>query len=258
MTSLSDMKLYCEIKGAGPALVVLHPAGLDQSFMARLVEAAAVSHRVLGVDLCGHGRSPDAPEGMTLAHQAAWVREAMHRHGMEAAGVLGLSLGGMVAQTLALDFPQSVTSLILCGCTGGFAAELQPVLRERGLAARNAGMQAVVGPTLERWFTPAFMDHLDVHAVRQRLLQDKPLNWAATWEAISGFNVLSRLAEVTVPTLVVAGDRDTATPLAATEVLASAIVGARRSILPGAPHMMQIESGDLFNQAVLQFLAEKR
>jgi len=258
MKQLADITLYCELQGAGPNLVVLHPAGLHQGFMKSLVHAATASYRVLAVDLCGHGRSPDAPQDMTLAHQALWVSEAMKRHGMEEATVLGLSLGGMVAQTLALDFPKMVKNLILCGCTGGFDSALQPILLERGLTAQRDGMQAIVAPTLQRWFTPAFMPHAEVLAVEQCLLKNHPLNWLATWRAISNFNALPRLNEIKVPTLVVAGDQDTATPLAATETLTRSISGARRAVLAGAPHMMQIESHALFNQTVLSFLNEKK
>jgi len=258
MTQLTESSLYCEIQGSGPDLVVLHPAGLDQTFMSRLIEAAASSHRVLGIDLCGHGRSPDAPEGMTLAHQAAGVSDAMKKHGVSTATVLGLSLGGMVAQMLALDFPTSVGGLILCGCTGGFDKALQPVLLERGLLAQREGMQATIEPTLQRWFTPTFLPHPDVLAVQQCLLQNKSVNWLATWRAISNFNALPRLNELKVRTLVVAGDQDAATPLAATETLTRSISGARRAVLPGAPHMMQIESHALFNQTVLSFLNEDK
>jgi 3-oxoadipate enol-lactonase len=258
MSSNSDISLYCELRGSGQDLVVLHPAGLNQTFMSRLVEAAASTHRVLGIDLCGHGHSPDAPEGMTLGHQAAWVSQAMKKHGMRSATVLGLSLGGMVAQTLALEFPSSVEGLILCGCTGGFDPALQPVLIERGLLAQREGMQAIVEPTLQRWFTPAFISDEEVFAVQQCLMQNNPANWLATWRAISNFNALHRLSEIKVPTLVVAGDQDTATPLSATKVLADSISGAKRAVLPGAPHMMQIESHALFNQAVLSFLNAKK
>jgi|LauGreDrversion4_2_1035121.scaffolds.fasta_scaffold03819_7 3-oxoadipate enol-lactonase len=258
MTRPSDVSLYCEIQGSGPDLVVLHPAGLNKTFMSRLVQTAAASHRVLGIDLCGHGRSPDAPEGMTLSSQAFWVSEAMKKHGMGAATVLGLSLGGMVAQTLALEFPASVGRLVLCGCTGGFNSDLQPLLLERGLSAQREGMQAVVGPTLQRWFSPAFLTHAEVSDVAQCLLQNKPSNWLATWRAISNFNALPRLSEIKVPTLVLAGDQDTATPLAATETLTRAISGAKRVVLQGAPHMMQIETHALFNQAVMSFLNESK
>ena len=169
--------------------------------------------------------------------------------------VLGLSLGGMVTQLLALHHPQAVAGMVLCGCTGGFAEPVRPVLRERGLAAQRSGMAAVVGSTLERWFTAQFMEDPAVDAVRERLLRNKVSNWSATWHASAGFDALPRLGEIRAPTLVLAGERDAATPPAATDALAGAIPGARRTVLAGAPHMMQIECGEAFSRAVLEFLA---
>ena len=116
-------------------------------------------------------------------------------------------------------------------------------------------MAAVIPATLERWFTPAYLEAPAVATVRDRLLRDKVANWSATWHAIAGFDALPRLSAVRVPTLVLAGERDAATPVAATEALAAAIPGARHLVLPGAPHMMQIECGEAFSSAVLRFLA---
>jgi 3-oxoadipate enol-lactonase len=249
------LALHCELTGSGPDLVLLHPAGLDARFMSALTEAAAATHRVIGIDLRGHGRSPGAPAGSTLADHAADVHAAIRAHCEGPALVAGLSLGGMVAQMLALQHPQSVRALVLCGCTGTFAEAVRPLLRERGLAAERGGMAAVVDATLERWFTPGFLADPAVAAVRERLLRDEVSNWSATWQAIAGFDALPRLGEVHVPTLVLAGERDAATPVPATEALAAAIPGARHVVLPGAPHMMQIETGTAFARAVLRFLA---
>jgi 3-oxoadipate enol-lactonase len=132
------------------------------------------------------------------------------------------------------------------------------LLRERGLAAERGGMVAVVEPTVERWFTPSFLADPAVNGVRERLLRNDPLNWSATWHAIATFDALTELGNIRTPTLVIAGERDAATPLAATAAIADAIPGARRVILPGAPHMMQIECRDAFNSAVGAFLADRR
>lgn len=247
--------LHCGIRGSGPDLVVLHPAGLDANFMSALADAAAATHRVIAVDLRGHGRSPDALEGITLEDHAADVQAAIAAHCTGPAMVVGLSLGGMVAQLLALHHPQAVRALALCGCTGGFGEQVRPLLRERGLAAQRGGMAAVAAPTLERWFTPEFMDDQAIVAVRERLLRDKVSNWSATWNAIADFDALPRLGEIRVPTLVVAGGRDAATPLAASEALAGAIPGARLQVVADAPHMMQIQCSEAFNHAILAFLA---
>ena len=246
--------LHCAVSGNGPDLVLLHPVGLDHTFWDSLAAAASRDHRVIRVDLRGHGRSAAAERGTSLEDYVDDVRAAIERHCSGAATVLGLSFGGMLAQVLALRHSDAVAALVLCGCTGGFAPELRPVLRERGLAAERDGMSAVVEATIERWFTPAFRGDPAVERVRQRLRANDASSWSAAWHAISAFDAFPRLGEVGVPTLVVAGEVDAATPLAAATRLAQSIRGARLAVLPAAPHMMHIERRDDYNAAVLEFL----
>ncbi len=250
--------LHCETQGSGPDLVLLHPAGLDHTFMKALMADASSSHRVLGVDLRGHGLSPAAHHGITLDAYVEDVYAAINRHCAGPAVVLGLSLGGMLAQLLALRYPEVVSGLVLCGCTGGFPSEVRPFLRERGLAALRDGMAAVVEPTIERWFTKSFLADSAVDDVRRRLLRNDPSNWSATWHAIATFDALPKLGEIGAPTLVIAGECDAATSLAATAAISETIHGAQQVILPGAPHMMQIECQDAFNSAVGAFLTGHR
>lgn len=250
--------LHCAVAGDGPDLVLLHPVGLDHTFWGSLAAAASRFQRVLCVDLRGHGLSPAADRSVHLEDYADDVYDAIKRHCRGAAAVLGLSFGGMLAQVLALRHPEVVAALLLCGCTGGFAAEVRPVLRERGLAAERDGMGAIVGPTIERWFSPAFRADPAVENVRERLRSDDPASWSAAWHAISTFDALPRLGEINVPTLVLAGEIDAATPCAAAAKLAEAIRGARLQVLRAAPHMMQIESRSDFNAAVIEFLGECR
>ena len=248
--------LHCVITGDGPDLVLLHPVGLDHSFWQSLTAAASRTHRVLAIDLRGHGISPAADRGTSFDDYVDDVQAAIARHGRGAATVLGLSFGGMLAQGLALRHPDTVAALVLCGCTGGFADDVRPVLRERGLAAERGGMEAIVEPTIERWFSPAFRADPEVERVRRRLRSDDIGSWSAAWHAISTFHALPRLGEIAVPTLVLAGEIDAATPLAAAARLAEAISGARLRVLPAAPHMMQIERRDDYNAGVIQFLGE--
>ena len=249
-------KLACAAQGSGPdELVLLHPVGLDHTFMVPWLEQAARGHRVIGIDLRGHGASPPASGHVPLDDYVADIHAAMAAHCAGPATVLGLSFGGMLAQLVALAQPDSVARLVLCGCPGGFAAEVRPVLRERGLAAERDGMAGVVDATIERWFTPPFRSSAPVERVRTRLLADDVASWSAAWHAISTFDALSRLRTIKVPTLVVAGECDAATPIAVATTLAQAIPEARLAVLPGAPHMMQIETRDAFNAVVGDFLA---
>ena len=169
------------------------------------------------------------------------------------AHVVGLLLGGMVAQALAIDHPDDVRSLVLSGTACTFAPSAREALAARG-AAEDGGMKAVVWPTLERWFTPGPRSSELVEQCRQRLLSDNVAGWAATWRAISDFDALPRLHEISVPTLVTTGSVDTSTPPEVARTIAKAIPGATLHIMPGAPHMAPFERPDLFEPLVLSFL----
>lgn len=253
---MTVLRLHGDAAGEGSLVVLLHPIGLDGGCWGGLPGAlVAAGHRVLRLDLAGHGQSPAVTRPRPMAAYADDVQAAIVLAGDGPAVVLGLSFGGMVAQMLAIRHPDSVAALVLCGCGGGFAEELRPILRERGLAAERGGMAAVLEPTIERWFTPAFRDDPAVAPVRARLLADDAAGWSAGWHAIADFEARPHLAQITQPTLVVGGERDAATPLAASEALARGIPGARFLALPAAPHMMQIETEAAFLPAVLGFLA---
>jgi 3-oxoadipate enol-lactonase len=118
-------------------------------------------------------------------------------------------------------------------------------------------MAAVADQTIARWFTEAFSETAAVLRVRQRLLSNDVTGWSAGWHAIAGLSATPRLGEVTAPTLAIAGEMDVATPQAVTEAtVVCAIPGARFCVLPGAPHMMQIEAEAAFTAAVKGFLME--
>jgi 3-oxoadipate enol-lactonase len=252
---VSTVVLHGTAEGSGPLVVLLHPVGLDGSFWGPLPAALAGARRVLSLDLAGHGRSPAVTRPRPIEDYADDVAAAIGRAGAGTAAVVGLSFGGMVAQVLALRHPEAVSALISCGCGGDFAEEVRPMLRERGLAAERGGMEAVLDSTIERWFTPAFRDDPAVDRVRQQLLANNVAGWSAGWHAIAGLSATPHLGRIAVPTLVIAGERDVAAPPAVSEAtVARPIPGARFAVLPGAPHMMQVECPDAYTQAVAGFL----
>lgn len=253
---METVNLHGIVEGAGDEeLVLLHPIGLNNSFWGALPSMLGRGRRILRLDLRGFGGSPMGAGAAPIEAYAADVHQAIRRYGLEKPTVLGLSFGGMIAQTLALDFPGSVSKLIACGCPGGIPAEARDALRERGLAAERGGMDSVVPATIERWFTPGFVDNPVVERVRERLRTDSVRAWSEGWQAISHFNALPRLGSIDVPTLVVAGEHDLAAPPAAMATIAKAVPGARFVILAGAPHMMQLETSGLFIETIGDFLA---
>ena len=243
------------LTGAGPAVVLLHAVGLDGTFWGVLPERLAAFRTVVAVDLLGHGGSPDAPRPGRMAAQVDSVAALVERLGLGRPTVLGLSFGGMVAQQLALARPDLVGALVLAATPGRIAPEAREAILKRGADAEADGMDAVVAATLERWFTPAFRASEPALRVAGRLRADHPSNWAAAWEAVAEHDALDRLSAVAVPALVVAGEDDAATPLAAEEALANAL-SARLAVVPAAPHMLQIERADEFAEIVAGFVAD--
>lgn len=247
--------LHGSVTGNGPLVVLLHPVGLDGSFWGGLPAALATGRRVLSLDLAGHGASPAVTRPRPIEDYADDVAAAIVEAGGGPAAVVGLSFGSMIAQMVAIRHPALVSALVPCGSGGTFAEEVRPVLRERGLMAERDGMAAVVDATIERWFTAEFRADPAVERVRRRLLSDDVAGWSAGWHAIAGLDATPHLGRVSVPTLVIAGEKDAATAPAVTEATIARIVpGARFVVLPGAPHMMQIECEGAYTQAVADFV----
>ncbi len=254
---MTTAALHTDMLGSGPLVVLLHPVGLDGTFWGGLPAALAARRRVLCLDLPGHGRSPAVGRPRPIEAYADDVAAAIQAAGGGPAAVVGLSFGGMIAQIVAIRHPTLVSALMPCGCGGEFPANVRPLLRERGLAAEREGMVSIVEATIERWFTEPFRGDPAVARVRARLLADDVAGWSAGWHAISGLAATPLLGALRVPTLVLAGEKDIATPPAMAEAtVARAIPGARFAVLPGAPHMMQIESEAAFTAAVVDFLLQ--
>jgi 3-oxoadipate enol-lactonase len=245
--------LFHRVTGQGAPLVLLHPVGLDHTFWGPLVEQARAVHTVVEVDLAGHGKSATAAQNRDIGAYASDVEALMDHLGYPKATVLGLSFGGMIAQELAVSRPQRVSRLIVGACGSRIPEQARDAVRARGETGPQ-GMESVIETTLQRWFTPAFMGAALVAQVRERLRSDDPAGWAAGWNAIASFDAHDRLGSLAIPMLAVAAELDQGTPVAATKAIADAVSGAQFTMLPGAPHMMQIECAEAFTQRVMAFL----
>jgi len=149
--------LHYQIEGTGETVLLLHPVGLDLTWWDSLAGALSAYFKVLRADLRGHGRSPTPTPPWRIEDFAADVHALLGARNLAPAHVVGLSLGGMVAQSLALDYPEDIRSLVLSGTASTFTPAARETLAARGTTAEEGGMEAVVEPTLERWFTPSFL-----------------------------------------------------------------------------------------------------
>jgi 3-oxoadipate enol-lactonase len=218
----------------------------------------AAEYRVLLVNLRGHGNSPPAQAGYSMADYAADVEATMRRQKIGPAIVIGLSFGGMIAQRLAVSNPDLVSALVLCGCPASIPQEASETMRERGREAERCGMEAVIEATLTRWFTSDFRSDDAVAVVADCLRRRDPADWSAAWHAIADFAGAPGLEQIDAPALVVAGECDASIPVTSSRLLAEKLPNAELVVIPGAPHMMQIESSAAFAGLISAFAARLR
>jgi len=249
-----------ELSGkAGAAVVMLsHSLGSSLVMWEPQMRALEPDYQVLRYDIRGHG-STDAPTGPytleQLGEDAIGLVDALSIDGVH---WVGLSLGGMIGQYLALNQPHRLRSLVLCDTTAIIPKEGQTVRQERIETARNKGMQALLQPTLERWFTPPFMkqNSQELILIRNQFLATPVAGYIGCSEAIKGLNYLDRLCEIKVPTLIIVGEEDPGTPVATAEAMHTRIPDSKLVVLPSAAHLSNVEQADAFNRTVLDFLKE--
>lgn len=257
---VGDVELYYELvdctepwRSGVPPAVLMHGLGLDRRIWLYQVPAFCPRVPVLLVDLRGHGRS-SAPEAeWTVADMARDVVRLFRHLGIERAHLVGLSLGGMVAQQLALDYPYAAASLVLADTVPGLNGEIAATIAEQ----RRFIESHTMGEVAKTRITTAFTDAVDP-LMRGHLIEAVSLNDKATYEraarAAFGFSASPRLEEIAAPTLVVVGEGDRTFPLPLMEELAQRIRGARLVRIPGAGHIVNMERPQEFNRAVLDFL----
>lgn len=253
---INDVEIAYRRAGKGAPVLLLHPIGLNSSWWQPFAERLAPRFCVVAMDFRGHGGSALIRGEVGLADLADDAAALLRALGLASSQVVGLSMGGMVAQYVAIRHPDVVRSLVLLGTACTLPDEARKQMVARGEIARQGGMRAVLDATLERWFTPAALTSELAKRCEKRLLENDVESWAASWRAISRLDTLSLLKRIKAPTLVVTGDRDLSTPPAAAKMIADNIPGAALTIVEGAPHMGPFEFSGAYLDPVVAFLQE--
>ena len=249
-----DVRLHWREDGAGQPLLLLNSVGCDLTLWDGVV-ARLKGFRVIRMDMRGHGLSDAPPGDATLDQIASDALAVLDAAGVQRAAVCGLSLGGMTAMTLGLNAPSRISALVLV-CTS--ARMDRQVWDARIAAVRSQGMAAVVDPVMARFFSEDFCrDHAEeVAAIRARFLRLNPEGYAGCCAAIRDMNLLDRIAEISAPTLIIAGSKDIATPFEGHGgEIAKKIAQATVGIMPAA-HLAPVERPDLFAALVTDFLSK--
>jgi 3-oxoadipate enol-lactonase / 4-carboxymuconolactone decarboxylase len=251
-----NMRLFYRLEGAAekPALILSNSLGTDHEMWAPQIPHFLDYFRVLRYDTRGHGAS-DAPGGdYSIELLARDVLELTRALGIGKFAFCGLSLGGMTGQWLAAHAPERLSALILANTSALMAPKSNWDTRRQ--AVLTSGMSAIADMVIGRFFSAETLasDSPYPHSTRNTFLGTNPVGYAGCCAAIRDMDQVALLRKITVPTLVISGDRDVSTPwVGHGEILAREIPGARSVQLPAA-HLSNLERPHSFTAAVLDFL----
>ncbi len=237
-----------------PPVLLAPSLGTTWEMWDDLAAELSSGYRVVRFDTRGHGRSPVPPGPYSMPDLASDVEALADSLGIDRFAVVGLSLGGAVAQQLALTSPSRLTAAVLC-CTLPVFGDPSGWV-ERAALVRSSGMDVLGEATKGRWFNDGFRsEHPDqVDRFIDMITGVDAEGYASCCEALAGFDVRDQLGRIATPTRVVAGaDDPVATPSACGE-LAAAIPGADLVVIEDASHIASAAQPEEFRRAVAEHL----
>lgn len=239
----------------GPWLMLSNSLGTNLGMWDHQAAALGRRFRIIRYDSRGHGASgvPDGPYTIEMLGRDALG--LLDHLGVERTHFVGLSKGGMVGQWLGANAPGRLDRLVLSNTSSHMAP---PELWDARIeAVLGRGMAAVADSVLDRWFTPSFRERsaAEVARVREMLVATRPEGYAACCAAIRDMDFREANRAITVPTLVIAGGMDPATPVAHAELIAAAIRGSELTVIDEAAHLANIEQADAYNRILADFLS---
>ncbi len=241
----------------GSAIVFIHGAGDGSAVWDRQTKVLSGRFRVLAVDLPGHGARL-AENGLDRHEKyAAEVCRIMDEAGISKAAIVGHSMGGGVAMIMALEHPERVQALVLVAT--GARLKMRPDFLEH--ARQSAEKYGNTQPPGTHIVPVEQMVHPSIPADTVKWLSERSGKASAQatyadFEANNNFDVMSRLAQIQAPTLVVGGSDDRMAPQKFAEFLAGGIAGAKLKVLTPSGHYPMVEQPEMFNRSLEQFLDE--
>jgi 3-oxoadipate enol-lactonase len=255
VADLDGLRLHWREDGdpAGAPVVFANSLGTDLRLWDAVIPRLPAGLRLIRYDLRGHGLS-DAPPGPYTMGQLVNDAERLLDHlGVRDGVFVGLSIGGMIAQGLAVKRMDQVRALVLSNTAARIGT---PEMWEARIAtARTEGIAAMADAILERWFTRGFRERVEIALWRNMLIRQPAEGYAACCAAISGTDFYTPTSGLRLPTLGIAGSDDGSTPADLVRETVELIPGAEFRVIRRAGHLPCVEQPAAFAEALTDFLS---
>jgi 3-oxoadipate enol-lactonase len=249
------VRLYYRVDGdpTHPCLVLSNSLGTDLGMWDTQARALSADFCVLRYDTRGHGRSIGGKAAFGIEHLGRDVVGLLDHLGIASAAFCGISMGGLTGQWLGIHVPHRIDKLVLAntaakiGSPEGWSARADQV--------RSSGMEAIADGASARWFTAEFIEREPGTVARlvETLRSQDAQGYAACCDALAAADLRGTVADISAPTLMVAGEHDPVTTVADGAWLRERIAGARLVTVP-ASHISNIEAANAFTHALRGFL----
>ncbi len=240
--------------GQGPIVVLSHALGTDLHMWDAVVTLLAPHYTVLRYDQRGHGRSPATCAPLSIDDLADDAASLIEREANGPVHFVGLSMGGMVAQSLAARHPTCTTSIVIANSASRYDEAAKVLWQARVQQVRKHGVESIADGAIERWFTAGFRARSpeQIAALRERLVGTDAASYAACCEAVASIELQAGNAQITCPALIIAGLQDAATPPAQSVEIRQAIPDAELVEIDAA-HLSAVEQPGRFAAALQTF-----
>jgi 3-oxoadipate enol-lactonase len=236
----------------GPPLVFINSLGTDFRIWNEVAEILAPDFRIITYDKRGHGLSESGPDKNDIADYARDLVALLDILGVGRATIVGLSIGGMIAQELYRQNPDRVAALVLCDTAAKIGTD--EVWDQRIAEVERGGIEALADAVMQRWFTAHFRAarSTELAGMRAMLTRTPRQGYLAACGALKRADLRPYAGRIQAPTLCLVGDEDGSTPVALVKETAALIPGSRFEIVEGAGHLPNVEKPKIVARLVAE------
>lgn len=256
--SINDIQTNYEVTGNpnGEVVVLSHSLGSSLIMWNPQMDMLSENYRILRYDTRGHGQSSAPPGAYSIDSLVSDATSMLDALELEKVHWVGLSMGGMIGQGLALHAPERLISLSLCNTMSVIREETKKMWQNRIKTGEQFGMHRLVDFAMERWFTESYRSAApkDYRDIRAQFLQTPVYGYVGCCHAIYKLDFVDQLNNIATPTHIIAGDQDLATPADESRVMHNRISNSSLKVIEGAAHLSNVEKATEFNDSLMGFL----